>query len=427
LRKALDRAHDAGNIHQELAARLSLANVSYAAGDSDLAEKLASEALAEAQANQMEPLAVRGFVNLGSAQRGKGDNTGAEQTFQQALAIALRADSPRLVALSRLYLASVHEALHRTGDSIREASQALQYFQPNRFVQETFSCLLLLARGQRQNGDFSAALASAGVLLDTALKAQVPAQVAQAREILGQVYSAQEDYPKALEEFREFLKLSVDDARNTGYATLDCANTLARMGRYKDALPEFDRVKEAAAKLRELGDPLAISQAEMALSQNRWREAAAAVVKALANPKLAPLAAAAFNRIRGLALLRSGDRRAGATLCEEALATARKENDPGALLDARVAALEARITLADSTGAAEIFQELDASLSAHPERRWRALAWMARTDRQYAERAGNALNQLDTSWGPEVARQYRQRPDVGELVRHLVAPDSAKH
>ena len=128
LRNAMERAHDIGNLHQEISAKLSLANVSYASGDGELAETLAREALAAAQANQMEPLTIRGFVNLGTAHLVKGDFAGAEQNFQEALSFALSTNSPRLAALSRLNLSSLYDRLHRSDDQIREAREGAGVF-----------------------------------------------------------------------------------------------------------------------------------------------------------------------------------------------------------------------------------------------------------------------------------------------------------
>src|SRR5208282_4625664 len=104
-----DHAHDAGNLQQEISAKLTLANVSYAAGDADLAQSLAREALATAQQNQMEELTIRGLANLGTAFRSKGDFKGAEQFLKDALALALRNGTSLRAAFCQLNLAALYD------------------------------------------------------------------------------------------------------------------------------------------------------------------------------------------------------------------------------------------------------------------------------------------------------------------------------
>jgi hypothetical protein len=50
---------------------------------------------------------------------------------------------------------------------------------------------------------------------------------------------------------------------------------------------------------------------------------------------------------------------------------------------------------------------------------------MARTGRQYAAPARDALDDLARQWGPAAYRIYLTRPDVQELSRPLLQPVSA--
>jgi tetratricopeptide (TPR) repeat protein len=425
LRKAMEYARQTGNQQQEISARLTLANASYAAGDNDLAQTLAREALATAQANQMESLTIRGLIDLGSAYRAKGDLPGAEQHFQDALTLAVRSGSPRLAAQSQLNLASLDDVLSRTEDQIREAQLALAYFQPNHWVQETFQSLLLIGRGEQYRGHYAAALDSFQHLLDQSIKAGDQANIAQAQESLGDVYFFTENYPRALEHYQASLAAN-GGARLTGYAARDCAITLARLGRYAEALAEFARADAAAANNLLLRSSLVCYRAEMALSRNQFREAIDAAKVTLAGRDLDPSVAADLTRILGLALLRSTDRRAGLRKCEEAAAAARKLDDSGESLESNLALLEAWIAAGDSGRARNVFHDLQPDLAAHPESRWRTFALMARSDRQYAAAANEALGQLDTLWGHDAFLQYRKRPDIQDLSRPLSPATSAR-
>lgn len=427
LRKAMEHAHDAGNLQQEISAKLTLANVSYKAGDSGLAETLARESLAIAQANQMESLTIRGFLNLGGAYFGKGDAKGAEQYFQDALALAQRTNSSRLAALSQLNLASVHDSMRRFEDQTRDAEHALAYFQPNHWVRETFQSLLLLGRGEQHRGNYSAALESFQSLLNESIKNQDRANIAIAQENLGDILSATENYPQALEHYRGFLASS-DDPRSTGYAARDCAITLARLGRYPEALPEFDKAEAAAAKVPLLRPSIARCRAEVALSHNQFREAINVATTTLAAPaNLNPVAVAELTRIVGLALLRSTNRKAGLQKCEEAYAAARKINDRGEVVETSLALLEAQLMARDAAQAVNAFHDLEPALAALPESRWRAFALMARSDRQYAGRAKEAIGQLEMLWGHDALLQYLKRPDVQEFSRSILQDNSTKH
>ena len=429
LRQTMDHAREAGNLQQEISAKLTLANVSYKAGDSDQAQSLASEALTAAQANQLESLTIRGLMSLGAAQLDARDFPGAEKRFQDALDLAQHTTASRLAAQSRLNLASLYDQMDRSEDQIREATGALAYFQPNHWVQETFQALTLIGRGERHRGDYAAALDSFQRLLDESTKAQDQARIAQAEESLGDVLSDMESYPLALEHYQRFLHASAAAPQLgwTGYAERDCASTLSVLGRYAEALPGFDRADAATPKDLSLRRSIAQCRAEMALSRNQFREAIDAAGGALSGAGAGPFVAVELTRIMGLALVRSSDRGTGLRKCEAAYAAAWKLEDPGQILGARIALLEAQLAVRDSARATVVFHDLEPALAGRPESRWRAFALMARSDRQYADRAKEALGQLETLWGHDALHQYLTRPDLMELSRPFLQTSSAKH
>ena len=416
LHKAIDHAHDTGNLQQEISAKLYLANASYAAGDAGLAQSLAREALDTAEAHQMEELTIRGLYNLGAASASTGDYKTAEQYFQNALGLALRAGSSHRAAVCQLNLASLYDRLHRSAEQVREAKEALAYFQPNHWFKETFQGLELIGRGEQYQDHFEAALSSLQLLLDNAGKAGDRTFMAAAHEDLGDLLSVQENYPKALSHYQEFLNLNTDEQR-AGYAILDYAITLAMLGRFPEALPWFIKAEEAAAKHPVLLPDLIQCRAEMSLSRNEYRNVIESTTTAGAKiAGLAPRTEVGLLRLLGLALLRSGDRQAGLKKCQEAFAAAQRLDDPGELLDTRLALLEALVATRDSVGATGVFHEMEQALASHPETRWRAFALLARSSRQYADRAKEAFGQLETLWGLDALHSYLKRPDVQQLV-----------
>ena len=425
LRKAMDTARLAGDIHQEIRARLQLATNAYLSGDTALAERYSREALDTAQANQMESLAIVGVVNLGNAYLRKGDFSGAEKYYQDALALARRNSSPRLAALGLLSLAGLHDQLKRSEDATREAREALAYYQPNGFAQESFQCLTLIGRSERDRGDYAAALDSFQRFLTMAERSQDRLQMALAHESLGSVRFAQEQYPEALEQYQKNLELSTD-AEHIGYAGLECGNTLRLLGRYAEARTMLERVDAIAEKFPSIRLNLMQARADLALSRNLYAEAAAISRRALASDAgQNPIAIADLKRILGLALLASGNRTEGLRNCQESLAAVAKLNDVAATLRSRVALLRARLETGDRAGALNLLHDAGPALAGHPESRWRALAWMARAGRQYAAPARDALDDLARQWGAAAYRIYLTRPDVQELSRPLLQPMSA--
>ncbi len=404
-----------------------LANNAYAAGDGALAESYARESLSAAQANQMEALTIRGFVNLGNAYLRKGDLPGARKYLQDALEFARRTNSARLTALSLLALASLHDRLNESADQIRSAKEALDYYQPNHWAQQTFQCLTLIGRGESDRGNYAAALDSFQRLLADAEKAKDQRQIVVAQESIGDVFFAAEQYPRALEHYQEFLRVSAG-VEKTGYANLGCGKTLWRLGHYSEADAKLKQAAEAASTFPQLRVSVARSRAEMLLSQGRWSEAAVIAQRALAaDTGKDAITGAALARVLGLAWLRSGKREAGRKKCEEALDAAQGLKDPGRLLDARIAVLEARLDAHDSAGALSVFRDMEPALKTHAESRWRALAMLARLDRQYFSSAREAIREIATQWGDQQYRQYLKRQDVLKLSWPLLQTGSAKH
>lgn len=425
LRKAMEQAHDAGSLQQEIGARLSLANVSYATGDTAAAEALAKEALAAAQANQMESLTIRGLINLGEAHQGRNDLQGAERYFRDSLALANRTGSLRLAAQAQLNFASLYDRLDSPDEQLRAAKAALDYYQPNRWVTETFSALTLIARAEQHRGNYAAALSSFERLMDEANKTQNAAGILTAEESLGDVLLAMDDFPKALEHYRRFLELS-RDALKIGYAARDCAKTLARLGHHADAVSELKKADAAATTVSALRPSLTRLRAEMALFNNQLPAALEVTRAGLASPSLSPLTMVDLTRLSGLALFRSGARQPGLLKCDEAYTSARKLNDPDEILETGIALLEALAATRDSARVPVVFHDLEPSLEAHPESRWRALALMVRVDRSYLDRARTAAEHLISLWGRDAFQVYLKRPDLVELAKPFLSMNQAK-
>jgi tetratricopeptide (TPR) repeat protein len=427
LGKALEAARRAGNIQQEIRVKLQLSTNSYSIGDDATAQRYSQEALETARANQMGGLAIRGLVALGNAYGRRRDFNGAEEHLQEALALARRSNNSRLTALCLISLASLHDQLKRSEDSSREAQEALTFYQTNHYITETLQCLTMLVRAQRYSGDYPAALDSAQRLLQLAQQAQVPQQVVLAHESIGNIMSVQERYPEALEQYQQEVDLK-PDAEHIAYGNLGSCDALWRLGRYAEARDKLSQAQASAAKFAALRLNMMSTQAEMSLSLNLFRDAAATASRALASETSRDLLTTAdFQRILGLALLGSGNRTDGLRNCEESLAAATKGYDAATTFDSRLAVLIARLENHNEAGARSVFHDLEPALAAYPESRWRALALMAGIDRQFSARAREALADLAHLWGDAAYRTYLERPDVQKLSRLVLNPNTANH
>jgi tetratricopeptide (TPR) repeat protein/tRNA A-37 threonylcarbamoyl transferase component Bud32 len=427
LTQALETAKLAGNTQQDLRIRLQLANNYYMSGKPDLAEEYAKAALDTAQANQMESLTISGLVNLGNAQNFRRDGAGAEKYYQEALTRARRHNVPRMVAVSLLSLVGLHAQQRRTDDVMREASEALAYFESHGFALESASCYTAIGRCQRDRGDFEAAQKSFQRSVEMAEKTKDAVVIAQAEESLGSLLVFQEQYPKALEHYRKSLELN-RDPQLKGYAGLQCGSTLSQLGRYDDARAALDAADGLAAKYPELRVRLLRARAELEQTAGHSSQAAAIARHALTgNPPPSPGTSIELNRVIGLALLATGDKRGGLRECEAALAAAAKSEDVNALLGARLAVAEARIANGDRVGAAALLQSIEPTLVGHPESRLRALALMAELDTRRVEAVRAALEELKSQWGDSAFVTYQTRIDVRKLIRPLLSAIPANH
>ncbi len=402
LTRAIETARLGGNVQQEVRAKLQLSNNAYLAGDASLTESYAREALETAQANQMDIQAVSGLINLGNAYRRKLDSAGAERYYQEALALARRNGSPRFIALGQLSLAALHEDLERYDDSAREAREALQFYETNRWVVETSQGLVLLGRAQVGRADYSGAEDAFGKLLDRAGKSGDRMLQALAHESLADVASLQEQYPRAADECRKVLDVSPSEEQRA-YADALLGDTLTQMGRFAEAAEAYERADGASAKFARLGLELIASHAEAALVRNRYAEAAALARRALEKETSAS-SIAGLKGILALAQFHSGKSAEAARLCEDALEEALKLQLPRSIFKARMAMLRVRPSEA-------LLRDLEPAFANHPESRWRALAIMGR-----ATEARQALDELDRQWHADSLAVYLTRPDIQPLI-----------
>jgi tetratricopeptide (TPR) repeat protein len=414
-RKAFDTARLAGNPQQEIRAMLKLSTTAYLTGDADAAEQYAREALEKARANQMETAAISGLINLGNAFLDKRDFAGAEKYYSDALTLARRTQAPYSAAISQLSLASLHDQTGRYDEVEKEARQALDYYQANHFVEERLQALALLGRADYHRGRTDSALEVFQSLLDLAGKAQNRPLLALAHESIGLLYSRQERYPEALDEYKLKLRYS-SDSLTSGYARLQCGDALWILGRYDEANAMFGQADSSAATSPQLRISLMRARAGMALSRKRYGEAAKSAREAItANKNQNPALIAELKGILCVSLTSTGSRAEGLQNCNEALTAAAGVQDNTTLVSASLAAMQGMLQSHHREGVPGQFHRIESYIQTLPESQWRAFALLASVDSQYTAHARESLEQLKGKWGADVWKAYIARPDLAQL------------
>lgn len=425
LRKALATAQMAGNVQQEINAKLRLSTNAYMAGDVAETERYAREALDTSRSHQLDVMAIRGLINLGNASNRKQDFARAEQYYREALGLARQGRVGWLTASSLLSLAGLHDQMSDHKQAVEEAREALAFYQTNHYSKESLQSLTVIARAQRDSGDYEGALQSFHSLLDSAEKSQDRLQMALGHESIGAVLLKQTRYPEALEEYSKSLEFA-SGAEQSGYARVGCANALWRLGRYAEAGEMFQKADAIAEKFARLRVLVVSGRAWMSLSQGRYREALDASKRGLAmdGGRSARLQAE-FGDVTGLAMLRGGNKRDGLKKCEEVWSAASADRDLVDWALAGIAVLEARLGGGERDKALQVFAEIEPRLSGFPELEWRALALASGVDASYAGRAQEALLRISDKWGQSVYNVYLARPDVDKLARPILRPAPA--
>ncbi|MGA3043457.1 MAG: protein kinase [Bryobacteraceae bacterium] len=430
LSEALRVAQVTRNTQQEIRAKLQLANTATLSGDADSAERYAQEAIDTAQANRIESLATRSLLQLGDAFNRKLDFEQAQKYYGRGLVLARQDDSRRLAASALLRLAGLHDQERKIDRSAPEAQEALAFFQPNNFARETVQCQMLLGRAKTYQGQYDAALLLFRPALGAAEKLQVPFYIMLAQEGMGYVLLGLEQFPEALEHFEKQLELStaLRDVEHVGYAALQCGTSLWLLGRYAEAHRRLDQAETAAAKFEGLKLGVGQERAEVALSEGKYPEAAAASNRLLSNKQAEPQALADLNRTLGLALIRSGRKQEGRQRCERSFQMAGAVPDVSVLLASTLAVAEARLETGDWKGVLAAVEPAEDRLSKLPDSNWRAKALEARASEALGDRDGATryalaaqaqLASIERQWGGPAFQSYHARPDLQKLWRPL--------
>jgi serine/threonine protein kinase/tetratricopeptide (TPR) repeat protein len=424
------------NKYQLVKTQLQLSSVYHVEGNTERAKKVATDAIALAQASNIRSLATNGLIDLGYTLLNRGEFVEARSYFKQALDFAQRDKTPRSEARALLALGSLNQQQGNSDEAISSLEQALKFYEPGGYRKETSIALLLLGRAHQTKGDSELAFKTFAQQLELARGLGDPAQVSATLSSIALLLGIdQERYPEALTKLDEAYK--IDELRGSkasmGFDQMDRGIFLGRLGRYDEARSALDRAFSISneASYKELLAWVHLIKAQIALSERNFREAKKIGQQAL------DLSATQYRKVAlqakytiGLAEAFSGASQPAKNLCEEAVVIAREVNAPQLVSSALMALAEVLLQGNDGKRALETALEAQAifTRSGQQDSEWRTLLIAARASdltgdksamQDYASRANKLCTGLEQKWGKEAYTTYLSRPDIQSYRKQI--------
>ncbi|HEX2269390.1 MAG TPA: tetratricopeptide repeat protein, partial [Pyrinomonadaceae bacterium] len=273
--QSLDASRAMGNEAQQISAFIDLSYLASRRGLVAEAESCAQQAVTIAQQNQLENLTAGGLLELGNTFSTKGDTEKAEHYFRQAIQFA-RANKGRLREAQGLTnLGGLYIQTLRIDEGLQMAQQALQFFQQENYPRIAAICLTHIARAHRRKGEYAAARQALNQKLEAARQSKSQTAVADTHIELGALLVDQEQFPAALEEYDNALKVyGSTNSFLVAFCNASRAQILAGLGRYDEAKQLLDELFKTASKdAAGLVPDLHLIQAEMSLSRGDLSQA----------------------------------------------------------------------------------------------------------------------------------------------------------
>jgi tetratricopeptide (TPR) repeat protein len=429
LQKSLQAAKTIPSLPLEIRALTRMSVTEYLGRNTDQSIALANQAIALAQENGIDYWAIDGMLRLGNAYFMRADYRQAGPQLELALSLAQRGQHPRLIALAQLSLAFVRAHQGKPDEVIRFAKAALDYYRPMGFASESVDALTQIVRAERDQGDNQAALKSGQELLASAIKLDKPATIMRAEEAIGSVLLDLERYPEALDHFQKALAASRALNTDVEYHLLHYADTVWRLGDYKEAEQTLDSLPAMSRTRTDIATKIAEITSGMLVSQQRYA-AAKRIIEGPLEDK-SNIDPGYFERLMCEIETGSGSPLAAQEWCRKAIAQAQQESD-------RLAAAAGQLALANTyLAAGDAAQAFPAAQSAHDffaasgqkESEYLSALSLAKISRalhnsagakQSAQKGLDILSGFAHNWSPQQYKGYSSRPDVRESADALL-------
>jgi serine/threonine protein kinase/Tfp pilus assembly protein PilF len=439
LEQVLEILKNLDNKYQLVRAQLQLSLVARDQGNLDQAKELAGEAINIAQTANIKNIATQGLIDLGLALMSRGDFDESGKYLRQALDLARQDRSRSSEMKAILSLGRLNQQLGNNDEAISQLQEALNFFKPGGYRKETLIALTALGRAYQEKGEPETALKIFEEHLQLSKDSGDQAGLGESHMNLALLRGyGQEVFPEAISHLDE--KVKIDEARGAniglGFDHMNRGNFLWQLGKYPEARAALDKAFEIAnrpeANYKAALAWVHLTRAQMALSERNYSEAKKNAQLALdVSASQIPDVILQAKYCMGRAEAFSGAAQAGKKSCEEAVAMAKKVNDPQLISSALLALAEVLLIGNDSKGALENALEAQKMFarSGHQDSEWRALLIAARASDltgnksaayDYASRADSLCAGLEQKWGKEAYEGYLRRPDI-QNYRNQVA------
>jgi tetratricopeptide (TPR) repeat protein/tRNA A-37 threonylcarbamoyl transferase component Bud32 len=431
LEQVLEILKNVDNRYQLVRAQLQLSLVSRDEGNIDRAKELAAEAIRVAQTSNIKNIATNGLIDLGLALIFRGDFDESGKYLKQALDLARQDKSRSSEMRAILSLGRLNQQLGNDDEAISQVQEALKFYRPGGYRKETSIALTVLGRAYQEKGEMETAFKIFEEQFQLSRDSGDQVSVADSHMNLALLRGfGQEMYPEALSHLDEKVKIDEALGAKTGLAFdyMNRGNFLWQLGNYVEARAALDKAFEIAngpkANYKAALAWVHLTRAQMALSERNYSEAKknaqlALDVSALQFPDVTLQARYCIGRAEAF----SGAAQAGKKSCEEAVAMAKKVNDPQLISSALLALAEVLLIGNDAKGSLENALEAQNMLarSGHQDSEWRALLIAARASnlagnkaaaQEYASQADSLCAGLEQKWGKEAYNGYLRRPDI---------------
>ena len=292
----------------------------------------------------------------------------------------------------------------------------------------------LIARSQRNQGDYKDALHTGTALLRNAERTQSTAYLMLAEQMISSVLARLQRYPEALAHLDHGLEQQGTAEADRAFLGLLRADVLWRLGRYADASAELARTPPQAKTRQDVGSYAAVIASSMAFSQGHPR-AALAIAQEAWKKYPALQSSAAQNRVllrtAALSALGAADLVSAKAYAARLLALDPAKADISDL--AQTTLMQATLSFASDDAetskntaltAQRFFADNDMresnALSLLLAARAAARSGDTAGASSFSKRSLDSFRQIAQSWGGPAFEQYLTRPDLQGHWRELV-------
>jgi serine/threonine-protein kinase len=245
LERALRLATDSKSVYQQVRSRLSLSSVTATEGHYADAERMASAAVQEAEANGLYTVAAMGLVDLAATLNDDGRPAEAEPPAKRAVVLAEQHAARATAARAKVQLASVYCELDRSKESLALLADVLPFLKTNRYRRYELTALSIASRAHERLDELDQARQISSDVRTMAEAVKDEVQVALSTSNLASVTTSLGQYPEALRlrERAETIHRQLGDKGSLPYDLTNRADLLIRLGRREEAeklLAELD-------------------------------------------------------------------------------------------------------------------------------------------------------------------------------------------